>query len=190
MASKSKSNLFDLAVKVSSNAKRGSDKGIINKKAESTVTVKDTGTVSLSSGMYAQMKCDKESGVTSEKALQSFLSAVQREMTINDLIINRHKFNTQLFEFTNFKYNRGTAMGDLMVNTTMLVKAWDSTLQQFVLIRRPAYFSVFGNVLTGYTVDDRLELSEDMSEDFAEMKRTLNEYHGGNEDTDEEGGEE
>lgn len=171
-----KSNLFDKAVKISSNARNRVDKGIINNNSSASIVMKKEGTITVNSGMYAQLKCDKESGVTSEMAIQSFLNAVQREITINDLIINRHKFNNQLFELTNLKYNMGTAMGNLMMGSTILVKAWEPTLQEFVLIRRPAYFPVFGNTLDGYTVDERLQLSESMVEDMAEMLINLNDF--------------
>jgi hypothetical protein len=67
-----------------------------------------------------------------------------------------------------------TVMGDLTVNSTILVKAWEPTLQQYVLIRRPARFPVFGNLLDAYIVDDRYELEGDFAEDLLEYKRDLN----------------
>ena len=178
-------SLFDVAVKISSNARKGVDKGIISSNAQSSIIMKDEGTLSMSSGMYAQLKCDKNSGITSEVAIQSFLNAVQREITVNDLIINRHKFNNQLFELTNLKANMGTAMGDIMMQSTILVKAWDSTLEEFVLIRRPAYLHMFGNMLDGYIVDERLDIDENMTEDMAEMLKTLNDFPPEEEQVDE-----
>lgn len=181
-----KTNLFDYAVKISANARKGVDKGIISDGAKSSLTMKKEGTIAMSSGMYAQIKCDKDSGVTTETAIQSFLNAVQRELSINDLIINRHKFNSQLYELTNFKYNMGTAMGNLMMNSTILVKAWEPTLQQYVLIRRPAYYPVFGNTLDGYVVDERLGLDENMKENFVEMMKTLNEFPTDEDESEED----
>ena len=106
--------------------------------------------------------------------MQSISNTVQRELTTSDLIINRHKFNTQLIELTNIVANMDTVMGDLTVNSTILVKAWEPTLEQYVLIRRPARFPVFGNLLDAYTIDDRLALKEDYDEDLLEYKRNLN----------------
>ena len=105
--------------------------------------------------------------------------------TVNDLIINRHKFNNQLFELTNLKANMGTAMGDIMMQSTILVKAWDPTLEEFVLIRRPAYLHMFGNMLDGYIVDERLDIDENMTEDMAEMLKTLNDFPPEEEQIDE-----
>ena len=128
----------------------------------------------MNSGIYAQFKCDKDSGVITDVSLQSVSTTVQRELTTSDLIINRHKFNTQLLEFTNLKANCKTVMGDLTVNATILVKAWEPTLEQYVLIRRPARFPVFGNLLDAYMLDDRLEATGNYTEDLVEYKRNLN----------------
>ena len=168
-----KSNLFNEATKTSQATNR-SDVGFINSQAQSTLTVKKSGTTTMNSGIYAQYKCDNESGTATETSMQSITNTVQRELTLNDLIINRHKFNTQFIEFTNMVHNMNTVMGDLTVNSTILVKAWEPTLQQYVLIRRPARFPVFGNLLDAYIVDDRYELEGDFAEDLLEYKRDLN----------------
>lgn len=168
-----KENLFNESVKTK-NAKPTVDVGFINKESGATMVTKQSGTTTINSGIYAQYKCDKESGVTTETAMQSISNTVQRELTTSDLIINRHKFNTQLIEFTNMVENMNTVMGDLTVNSTILVKAWEPTLEQYVLIRRPARFPVFGNLLDAYTIDDRLALKEDYEEDLLEYKRNLN----------------
>ena len=168
-----KSNLFNDSKKTS-NATLSKDKGFINTNSKSTILAKQSGTVVLNSGIYAQYKCDKVSGVATEYSLQSITNTVQKELNTSDLIINRHKFNTQLLEFTNMKVNMGTVMGDLTVNATILVKAWEPDLEQYVLIRRPARFAVFGNLLDAYVVDERLDIEGDFSEDLVEYKRTLN----------------
>ena len=168
-----KSNLFNESKKTA-NATLSKDKGFINTNSESTISAKQSGTVVLNSGIYAQYKCDKVSGVATEYSLQSITNTVQKELNTSDLIINRHKFNTQLLEFTNMKVNMNTVMGDLTVNATILVKAWEPDLEQYVLIRRPARFAVFGNLLDAYVVDERLDIEGDFSEDLVEYKRTLN----------------
>lgn len=184
-----KDTLFDESVKTK-NAKGRVDTGFINKEAGATITAKQSGTVTMNSGIYAQTKCDSKSGVISEMSLQSIAKTVQRELQLCDLIINRHKFNTQLFEFTNMVSNMGTAMGNLTVNSTILVKAWEPTLEQYVLIRRPARFCVFGNLLDAYVVDERLGVTGDFSEDIIEYKRNLNDLSAPEEETEEEETEE
>lgn len=173
-----KSNLFNETVTNTSNAQHGADMGTINYKTKTSLINKANGTTIMNSGIYAQFKCDKDSGVITDISLQSISTTVQRELTTSDLIINRHKFNTQLLEFTNLKANRKTVMGDLTMNATILVKAWEPTLEQFVLIRRPARFPIFGNLLDAYMIDDRLETEGDYTEDLIEYKRDLNDLSG------------
>ena len=173
-----KSNLFNETVTNTSNAQHGADMGTINHKTKTSLINKANGTTIINSGIYAQFKCDKDSGVITDISLQSISTTVQRELTTSDLIINRHKFNTQLLEFTNLKANRKTVMGDLTMNATILVKAWEPTLEQFVLIRRPARFPIFGNLLDAYMIDDRLETTGDYTEDLIEYKRDLNDLSG------------
>jgi hypothetical protein len=184
-----KDTLFDKSVKTK-NAKSRKDAGFINKEAGATITAKESGTVTMNSGIYAQTKCDSKSGVITEKSLQSITNTVQRELQLCDLIINRHKFNTQFFEFTNMVSNMGTAMGNLTVNSTVLVKAWEPTLEQYVLIRRPARFAMFGNLLDAYVVDERLGVTGDFSEDIVEYKRNLNDLSTPDEEETEEETEE
>jgi hypothetical protein len=78
-------------------------------------------------------------------------------------------------------------MGDLMMNATILVKAWEPTLEQYVLIRRPASFPVFGNLLDAFVVDDRLDIYVDMSEDMANYQANLNKLYTVDEIEAEEG---
>ena len=186
MAANNKQNLYNESVQTSANAKYGYDMGVINPKTKTSLINKSNGTTIMNSGIYAQFKCDKESGVISEFSLQSVTNTVQRELTTSDLIINRHKFNTQLLEFTNLKANRKTVMGNLTMDATILVKAWEPTLEQFVLIRRPARFPVFGNLLDAYMLDDRLEAEGTYTEDLIEYKRNLNNLEEELEEEEEE----
>ena len=190
MAAKNKSNLFNDSVKTASNAQHGFDMGVINPTTNTSLINKANGTTIINSGIYAQFKCDKESGVISEFSLQSITNTVQRELTTSELIINRHKFNTQLVEFTNLKANRKTVMGNLTMDATILVKAWEPTLEQCVLIRRPARFPVFGNLLDAYMLDDRLEAEGIYTEDLIEYKRNLNNLEEELEEEDQKEGEE
>lgn len=183
-----KENLFNETVSKSKRASNQTDEFTINKESGSNVAIKSDGSTSVVSGIYAQFKADKNSGVTTEISLQSNTVAVQKDIVVNDLLINRHKLNSQLYEFTNFKNNHGTIMGNMMMDATILVKCWEPTLQQYVLIRRPARFPVFSNLLDAYVVDERLDVYVDMSEDIANYEANLNQlYQLGLEETKEGG---
>lgn len=182
-----KENLFNETVSKTQRADRQSDEYTINKDSGANITAKGDGSTAMVSGIYAQYKTDKNTGVATEISLQSNTITVQKEIVTNDLILNRHKLNSQLYEFTNLKNNHGTIMGNLMMDATILVKAWEPTLEKYVLIRRPARFPIFSNILDAYMVDERLDIYVDMSEDLESYQTNLNQlYLLGDED---DGGE-
>lgn len=172
-----KENLFNETVAKSKRASNQTDDYTINKDSGSNVAVKSDGSATMVSGIYAQYKTDKNSGVATEISLQSNTITVQKDIVANDLLLNRHKLNSQLYEFTNFKNNHGTIMGNMMMDATILVKCWEPTLQQYVLIRRPARFPIFSNLLDAYVVDERLDVYVDMSEDIANYEANLNQLY-------------
>ncbi len=172
-----KENLFNETVAKTQRASRQTDEYTINKTSGANITAKGDGSATMVSGIYAQYKTDQLSGVATEISLQSNTITVQKEIVTNDLILNRHKLNSQLYEFTNFKNNHGTIMGNMMMDATILVKAWEPTLQKYVLIRRPARFPVFGNILDAYMVDERLDIYVDMSEDIKNYEANLNQLY-------------
>ena len=172
-----KQNLFNETTVNTKRASNQSDDYTINKNSGANITARSDGSTAMVSGIYAQYKADKNSGVATEISMQSNTVTVQKDIVVSDLVINRHKLNSQLYEFTNFKNNHGTVMGNMMMDATILVKAWEPTLQQYVLIRRPARFPVFGNLLDAYVVDERLDIYVDMSEDIANYQANLNQLY-------------
>lgn len=170
----SKENLFNETVAKTKRASNQTDDFTINKDSGASFAVRGDGSTTMASGIYAQYKADKNSGVATEISLQSNTVTVQKDIIANDITINRHKINSQLWEFTNFKNNCGTIMGNMMMDATILVKVWEPTLEQYVLIRRPARFPVFSNLLDAYVVDERLDVYVDMSEDITNYHANLN----------------
>lgn len=185
-----KSNLFAETQKKSKQATPGEDQGLINENGNTTITTRKDGSTTLNSGIYAQYKVDKNSGVATEFSEVSTTNTVQKDLTCSDLIINRHKFNTQLIEFSDLKLNMNTIMGHLMMNSTILVKTWEPNLNQYVLMRRPASFPIFGNMLDAYVLDNRFTVDSEYSfdEDLIEYKRNLNNLKVENNETTEEEG--
>ncbi len=183
-----KQNLFNDSVQKSTMATLGDDKGFINPLAKTSIVSRASGSTNIVSGIYAQLKCDRASGVVTEVALHSVVNAVQRELSVSDLIINRHKLNSQLYEFTNLKSNLGTIMGNLTVDATVLVKTWEPNLEQYVLIRRPARFPVFSHLLDAYEIDERLKLDLDdvFAEDITSFKAQINDLEEKVEDLEKE----
>lgn len=168
-----KSNLFNEAYQKSKNATKGKDINFGNAKAKSGISIKQSGNITAASGIYAQHKIDRQSGTIIENSLNSVENTVTKEVNCSDFIINKHKLNTQLLEFTNLMSNMDTVMGNLTLNSTILVKAWEPTLEQFVLIRRPARFAMFSNILNTCVIDPRLDILTDFVEDILDYKRNI-----------------
>ena len=72
--------------------------------------------------------------------------------------INFHKLNSQLYELTNMKQVMGTAIGDLTMMGTVLVKTYEPTLKKWVLMRRQVRIPVFSNLMDSAVIDDKLDL--------------------------------
>jgi len=168
-----KSNLFNEAFKKTTTASKGKDVTIASKKGKSGITIKSSGSISATSGIYAQHKIDRQSGTIIENSLNSVENTVTKELNCSDFIINKHKLNTQLLEFTNLMSNMNTVMGNMTMDSTILVKAWEPTLEQYVLIRRPARFAMFSNILDAYVIDPRLDILTDFVEDILDYKRNI-----------------
>lgn len=101
-----------------------SDKAIINKKSKTSFSVKSDGTTSLSAGMYAQLKIEEELGLISSMSFQDTTNTVQKHLNARDINVNSHKFNNQFIDLTDFKtLSNGTVIGNMTVDTTVLVKA-------------------------------------------------------------------
>lgn len=162
----SMSDLWDLVNTKTKQASAGKDKGTIGKNGASQI-VKEDGTVTTASSMYANHTVNGKNGSVQETSLRSDLNTVQRNINTSDLTINAHKLNSQLYELTNMKQVKNTAIGNLTMMGTVLVKTWEPNLEKWVLIRRQVRVPIFGNVLDPYAIDDRLELNTDGSKTYS-----------------------
>lgn len=147
------------------------DRGLQNRETGQSLIFREDGSMNLITGKYSQFKIDSDSGVVTTAALQSNDISVQRDIITDDLSINKHKLNNQLFELTNFKkLNNGAVIGGFTAMGTVLVKAWEPTLKKYVLIRRQMRTPVFSNVLDPYKVSEQLEVDPNVAKDIADYK--------------------
>ena len=68
--------------------------------------------------------------------------------------------NSYLYEITNMKKLKGTAIGNFTVSGTVLVKTYDKNLDKWVLIRRQVRVPMFSNLLDPYVIDERLDVPD------------------------------
>ena len=161
----SKDNIFAKAMSQTEKADTNTSKGIINKESGCSMVYDKDGNVNLASGNYTQYKHNANAGSATEISLHSNTITVQKDIVANDISVNYHKLNSQLYELTNMKEVMGTSVGNLTMMGTVLVKTWEPSLKKWVLIRRQVRIPVFSNILDPYAIDENIELDLDETYD-------------------------
>lgn len=142
------------------------DSGFVNPESGTSVVSKSDGNSSMAAGEYAQFKLDKKTGNAISHSKQHTETAVIKDLNVVDLNLNRHKFNNQLVELTDFRDFNGNVVGGMVMNGTVLVKTWEHSLQKWVLIRRPISTPIFSNRLNVATTPEQMELELKIMEDI------------------------
>jgi hypothetical protein len=127
-------------------ADRAYEKGIINPDTGASLILGKSGNVTVASSHNVQYKLNYASGTAREMSFQSDTITNRKNLKIDEILINGHKLNPQLYELTDMKqlyHDPNYAIGNLTVNATVLVKAWEPSLEKWVLIRRPIRTPVF-----------------------------------------------
>ena len=109
---------------------------------------------------------DKNNSSIIQTSLSATTNTVIKEINATDIKINRHKFNNQLIDLTDFREVNGNILGNIMLNGTILVKTWEETLGKWVLIRRPISTAMFSNRLNIPNTPEQLEVDLDVMEDI------------------------
>ena len=167
----SKDNIFAKAMSQTEKADTNTSKGIINKESGSSMVYDKDGNVNLASGNYTQYKHNANAGSATEISLHSNTITVQKDIVANDISVNYHKLNSQLYELTNMKEVMGTSVGNLTMMGTVLVKTYEPTLKKWVLntkvliLRRQVRIPVFSNILDPYAIDENIGLDLDEAYD-------------------------
>lgn len=149
------------------------DRGIINKENGSSILIRENGDISISPSITAQQKYTAN-GHAIEQSIESETITVRKKLEADEVILNNHKLNPALYELTDMRValnNETVAIGNLTLNTTVLVKAWEPTLQKWVLIRRPARMPMFSPVLNLADSPEQMCISSDISEEVLKMTK-------------------
>lgn len=161
-----KSDLFNQIKNKTGQADEGGDIGFINPTSNASIVARDDGNINLTSDEYTQIKLDKNGSAIIQTSLSATTNAVIDEVNATDIKINRHKFNNQLIDLTDFREINGNILGNIMLNGTILVKTWEETLGKWVLIRRPISTAMFSNRLNIPNTPEQLEVDLDVMEDI------------------------
>lgn len=156
-------NLASLKSKAN-NLSRMSEKGLVNELTGSANIIRDNGQINLSASSSAQYKLNPD-GVAMEVSTESNTYSVRKKFSINELIVNEHKLNPDLYELTDFKQRtllpgQDVIIGNLCVYGSVLVKAWEPNLKRYMLIRRPVRVPLFSNQLNTPTINPGLNIND------------------------------
>lgn len=146
------------------NLNRMTEKGLINESIGSSAIVRDNGQINLTASTSSQYKLNPN-GQSIEQTLESNTISVRKNFSVNELIINNHKLNPDLYELTDFKTRdilpgQDVIIGNLCVCGSVLVKAWEPNLKRYVLIRRPVRMPMFSNKLNTPSINSGLNIND------------------------------
>ena len=153
------SDLWEMVNANITQASAGNDKGTIGKDGATTI-IKSDNTVNTAAGLYAQRNTNGSNGNITDYSLQHNIKTVRANVSCSDLIVNNHKMNSYLYEITNMKKLKNTAIGNFTVMGTVLVKTFDPNLEKWVLVRRQVRVPMFSNLLDPYNIDERLDIPD------------------------------
>lgn len=153
------------------NADRSVDKGFVNTSTNSSVLISENGNVTIASSKNVQYKLNYASGLAKEISYQSQTITNRKDIRTDEIIVNNHKLNPQIYDLTDMKVlytNTDWAIGNLTVNATVLVKAWEPNLQKWVLIRRPMRTPLFMNSLGVAGAPEDMDIDDNITEEIEE----------------------
>lgn len=153
------------------NADRSVDKGFVNTSTNSSVLISENGNVTIASSKNVQYKLNYASGLAKEISYQSQTITNRKDIRTDEIIVNNHKMNPQIYDLTDMKVlytNTDWAIGNLTVNATVLVKAWEPNLQKWVLIRRPMRTPLFMNSLGVAGAPEDMDIDDNITEEIEE----------------------
>jgi hypothetical protein len=159
----------------SENADRAKEKGIVNDKTGGSLLIDQSGNVTIAASKTVQYKMNYSQGQTTEISMQSNTITNRRNIIADEITVNKHKLNPQLYHLTDMKRYQGdptSAIGNLTMYGTVLVKTWEPTLEKWVLMRRPMRTPIFSNVLPIPDVPASMGLSgaTDISTEITQMR--------------------
>lgn len=176
MANEKNENIVQEFKERASNANKTNEKGIVNDKTGSSIVLDKEGNVTIAASKTVQYKMKYSEGQATEVSFQSNTITNRKNLEIDEIIINKHKLNPQLWELTDMKQlycDPTSAIGDLTMNATVLVKTWEPSLQKWVLIRRPMRTQIFSNKLPLVDAPTDMDLKDatNISEEIKTMRK-------------------
>lgn len=172
--SETKKNIVHILKEKAEHAKSSVETGFINEHTGSSILLDRNGNATIAASQTVQYKLQYACGHATEISLESNTITNRKNIIADEIILNKHKLNSQFFELTDIKryLNDSTqAIGNLTVNGTVLVKAWEQSLKKWVLIRRDIRTPLFSNMLNLPECPKDMDINDDISDYIEEMRK-------------------
>lgn len=169
-----KVNIVDKLKEMSENANRAKDTGMVNENSGSSMRMDSKGNVTVAASRLVQYKLHYAHGHATEISLESNTITNRKNIKADEIVFNKHKFNPQVYELTDMKEYIGdktSGIGNLTMGGTVLVKAWEPTLQKWVLIRRPIRTPLFSNMLDIQECPEGMDIIDNITDELEAMRK-------------------
>lgn len=153
---------------------RQCESGFINPETGSSMKIDREGNVTIASSENVQYKMNYASGLANEISFQSDTTTNRKRLFTDEILVNNHKLNPQIYELTDMKSLFGDpnySIGNFTVNATVLVKAWEANLKKWVLIRRPVRTPLFMNSLGIAGAPKEMKVSDNITNEINEIEK-------------------
>jgi len=180
-APKKFSPLLEMIKLATKNIARNRERAIVNRHSGSSIVIRENGNINVVAGAAAQYKLSKGSGKSVEITTESQTLTNRKRIDADDIMINGHKLNPKLWEYTDMKEVYGDpekVVGNFTVLGTVLVKAWEPNLQKYVLIRRLARFPLFSPKINAPDIHPNLDVENDLEGEFGQLSEAIDKATG------------
>lgn len=182
-------NMISKIIYESSNFIRNKETAIVNAESESSISLNENGDVKVIAGNKSQQK-NLEDGKSGNINMNKKIIANKVDITADDIVINKHKLNPKLWEFTDMREvlieteekrdkdgnlvppmikDEHPLVGNFCILGSVMTISWDHTLNKYVLIRRPARIPMFSNTLNTASIKKEMHITDSIEDDFIEM---------------------
>lgn len=138
----------------------GKEVGIVNPNGSSSILIKDNNEISISTDKLSKIKVNRDKILTVSNEVHTKTNRVL--IDTEEVLINNHKLNPQLIELSDTRIlfdDTNEVIGNLTLNGTVLVKAWEPNLNKYVLIRRKIRTPIFSYNLNQPVIPEQFDLS-------------------------------
>lgn len=156
------------------NANREIDRGFVNENNGASTIIGEDGDYVVASGKNVQYKMNVKSGKSTQVSYHSVEITNKKELKTDEVVLNKHKLNPQLWELTDFKRLSGdptSAIGNLMMAGSVIVKTWEPNLKKWVLIRRPIMTPIFSKVISAPNGPKDMGLNDNISSEIDKITK-------------------